>query len=297
MSRSHWLPIITIAGIALATGPRAQPVSDDEAAQLGAAGAQESAPSEIAGTLPPALESQIERIAAALEAIEADRYVAADQERAARNLDAQEGTAKWAEYMFWVAGLQAFLSFGGLIALLYTIGLNREATKAAVKAAEAAETAVKVAQKTAKQQLRAYLSTAKSRVTLGEDGTVKGFVRIANGGQTPAYNFQVRSAIGTENYPLNVPLPAAADLSAPERSIATVGPGRTVTVHLELKEAVNEHDRGLIAERSAAIIVFGTATYRDVFGDNWATNFQLYYHGPWGGTRRLVVAEEGNCAT
>ena len=61
------------------------------------------------------------RIANALEAIQADEQSKDTSERARRDLDAQEGAARWTKWSAWAAVVQLFVSGLGLGALIYTL--------------------------------------------------------------------------------------------------------------------------------------------------------------------------------
>lgn len=194
MPRSHWLPVIAAVGIALAASAYAQTVDDDDGGQPSTAEDQQDAPRQIEITLQPTIERQIERIAGALEAIEADPHAAADQARSQRDLEAQEGMAKWAEHLFWATVVQIALSVGGLIAIIYSLALNRTATKAAVTAAEAAQKSVNITLDTARKELRAYVGLEKiDAVPGGSEQNGKVVVNVwrltpiwKNNGHTPA---------------------------------------------------------------------------------------------------------------
>jgi hypothetical protein len=93
----------------------------------------------------------LERIAQTQEADFAKRDAGKSDELARRNLAAQEAMVTWAKFSFFGALASFFLSGGGLIALLLSLRLNRQATKAA-------ESAVVVARESNAAQSRAWVS-------------------------------------------------------------------------------------------------------------------------------------------
>lgn len=111
-----------------------------------AAPTHQTQPSELS-----AIKDGIERIARAQEA-ERDQHKAdkAD-EYARRDLDAQEAMATWAKLAFFATLTGIILSGGGLLALLHSLRLNRQATNAA-------QDAVLVARETNEAQSRAWVS-------------------------------------------------------------------------------------------------------------------------------------------
>lgn len=95
------------------------------------------------------ISEQLERIAKTQEALQREAEKVDD--RPARNLEAQETMAYWAKPAFFVSLLSAIVSGFGLIALLYSLRLNRKATTAA-------QDAVAVARETNESQSRAWVS-------------------------------------------------------------------------------------------------------------------------------------------
>lgn len=101
------------------------------------------------------ISRSIDRIVVAQEAVLASQQTSRAEELALRDLDAQESMAIWAKISTFVAFLSILLSGGGLIALLMSLRLNRQAT-------QAAENAVVVAKQSNTAQSRAWVSVACS---------------------------------------------------------------------------------------------------------------------------------------
>ena len=98
---------------------------------------------------PSRLQSDVSRIARALE--EANRHpgAAAEIQRAKENLKAQQDTAKWAAWMLLVGSVEAGITFIGVVLVGFTLAATR-------KAAGAARDTVTAMDTTAKRELRAY---------------------------------------------------------------------------------------------------------------------------------------------
>jgi hypothetical protein len=113
--------------------------------------------------------------------------------------------AKAAENTVSLNWVQIFVGTAGFLALLYSLRLNRDATKAASKAADAADRAIAVASDAAERQLRAYLGVTPIRVdAIGlSTGGCRALVWVRNAGVTPAFN--VRSIASLDIFPWPLP--------------------------------------------------------------------------------------------
>ncbi|MFA5170636.1 MAG: hypothetical protein WC426_03640 [Sulfuriferula sp.] len=92
-----------------------------------------------------------DRIAKTHDFAVVQREVEKTDDHSARDLAAQEAMAKWARFSFFIALVSAIVSGLGLLALLYSLLLNRKATAAA-------QSAVAVARETNESQSRAWVS-------------------------------------------------------------------------------------------------------------------------------------------
>lgn len=128
-----------------------------------------------------------ERIAKALEAAVAQKDVEKSDGRPSRDLIAQEEMAKWAKLSFIVALVSSIVSGLGLLALIYSLLLNRRATSAA-------QSAVAVARETNESQSRAWLS-ATCQLEKPSEGITQGGIegiyfnvscQAKNHGRSPA---------------------------------------------------------------------------------------------------------------
>ena len=142
------------------------------------------------------LRESVERISRVYEADVASRDGKKADEIAARNLIAQEAAVKWAESNVLVASLALLFSAGGLIALLASLHLNRQAVKAA-------NSAVVVARESNAAQSRAWVSINcklgppnRSKTHLGVEGTYFEVTATAhNHGNSPATSVSFHAEI------------------------------------------------------------------------------------------------------
>lgn len=134
-----------------------------------------------------AIAESLERIAKAHEAAVAQREAEKSDDRPKRDLAAQEAMARWAKLSFLVAVVSATVSGLGLIALLFSLMLNRKATAAA-------QSAVEVARETNESASRAWVSAVcmleKPTVGMTQAGVKGIYFNVAcqakNHGHSPA---------------------------------------------------------------------------------------------------------------
>lgn len=144
----------------------------------------------------PKLSEQIERIARTYEAEVAGRDSKKADEIAARGLVAQEAAVKWTELSVYVATLALLFSAGGLIGLIVSLRLNRQAVRAA-------NSAVLVARESNAAQSRGWVSVncqlgapRKSKTHLGVEGIYFEVTATAlNHGNSPATSVSFHAEI------------------------------------------------------------------------------------------------------
>jgi hypothetical protein len=133
------------------------------------------------------ISTLLDRIARAQEANVAQREAEKADDRPSRDLAAQEAMANWARLSFFATVVGILLSGGGLLALLYSLRLNRRATDAAHKA-------VAVAKETNEAQSRPWVSVScalgkpnRSKTHAGVEGIYFNVVcQAKNHGRSPA---------------------------------------------------------------------------------------------------------------
>jgi hypothetical protein len=160
------------------------------------------------------------------------------------------------------------------------------ATKKLIEGAEA----------TAKRQLRAYIHVSEARC--GDFGfpTAIYMINYTNTGQTPAYDVYSSIVIKLTAFPLSEPLEMVGDGT---KGITTIGRDGEGHARIEAPRALTGEEYAAIRDGKAAIFVFGVISYRDVFGDNWTTQYRYYVGGDQGIRTDGFLAShsEGNNAT
>jgi hypothetical protein len=196
------------------------------------------------------------------------------------------------EFVEWVERNEHFLvAFSTVIIGAFTLvlavvtGFLYRATRDLVEGAE----------RTAERQLRAYVHVAEVKV-IDDDNLITYYMEIRNFGQTPAHNVSLRYGIALKDYPLTAVLDLPKDL----KSISAVVPPQ-VAIHVNFTppQPLGPNRRNRLSQRTAAIYVFGTITYDDVFQKRRIAEFRYQYGGVDGPseTGALEISEEGNKAT
>ncbi|MGI9434328.1 MAG: hypothetical protein ACR2Q4_05800 [Geminicoccaceae bacterium] len=165
---------------------QAQPFEQDDNEQT-SANERQGSPNQQSWPEPnPTITDLLSKITSLLSAPESQETA----ERSRRDLKAQEGMADYALAVAAIAGIQAFLTFVGIILVWRTLAATKRATSAAAKAAKAAEEAVGVTREIGEKQTRAYVNLILANVTgITPNGEMRFNVTVANGGQSPAVDF------------------------------------------------------------------------------------------------------------
>jgi hypothetical protein len=219
-----------------------------------------------------------------------------ENERADRDLRAQEDMAFWAKWMAWLTGWAIIVTVIGIILVALTLHETRRATKAATQAAEAADAAVTVTREIGAIQTRAYVAISDAFYSgLEEGGLLKLSVVYKNVGQTPARHVcpvcDSRYIEGIDNAP--------PDLNQGDGVAFDLGPGCSATDGCEdliiTKDIIEK-----IQNRRLIIAFFGKITYQDIFGCDRATFFMFELGGDMAKEkegRLALLANGGNQST
>lgn len=135
MSRSHWLPYVAAIGILLGGSVCAQPVDKNSRAQDATTQRQKPSDKNERNDL-EAFHADLERIRAAIEANKPEKASNEEQDRARRDLQAQEQMAFWARWSTYASFIQTALGTLGFVLLILTLWANIKATRAAVRSNE-----------------------------------------------------------------------------------------------------------------------------------------------------------------
>jgi len=194
MSIRHWV-FASALGLTLATSGQAQdqPATEDQPGQ-------EEGISDSENATTPEQQQPFDPIAA-LQGIEAairDLVAESDegeQDRAERDLRAQEEMAQWAFWMFISSAASVVLTFFALLAIVRTLvhtkraadsaeGMLDEASATTVAANETIEVTRDIGQ----AQVRAYLGLEMAGGVVEEGKPLLFHIKITNHGQSPAIN-------------------------------------------------------------------------------------------------------------
>lgn len=217
------------------------------------------------------------RIAAALEAMRADQNSKDEQDRAKRDLGAQEEMARWALPMLLAAGLQALIGAAGIWYIRRTLVATRDI---------------------AKMQLRAYMCVDKftfSSIAGSEKDTFE--ISFKNSGSTPALKLwgHLGVVLMQTDKATNYNFDRSMKDLANERSVDNVGTQgvynksiESVTLRMATPQMINSGEW--------IFFIFGTIVYDDIFGDQHRTTVRLQWGGADPNLRRhgLVMSPEGN---
>jgi hypothetical protein len=187
--------VLVAVGIALA-----YPVYQAGSAERGPTDSQSSVQPERNPTSPSPAENDLRRIASALEAANSNPDAKRENERADRDLEAQEGMERWAFWMLLAAVTGTVLTVIGVIFIWRTLVHTRRAAvysgiaaRQAKLANRAAIAAVEVTQDAASAQLRPYVYFVDDpdykSGALTRDEAIK--IWLKNCGATPARDVAV----------------------------------------------------------------------------------------------------------
>ncbi|MDF1732963.1 MAG: hypothetical protein P1U49_15775 [Minwuia sp.] len=144
MSRSYWRAIIAALGISLTCASYAQeeaedpPRTEERTAEDGSEPRDSQQPIDLT-----AIENLIKRIATAIEAEENQEDRSWEKDYASRDLDAQEGMAKWTFWILITTGASVVVTAAGVILVYFTLKHSRRAADAAFKMVDEAKETTK----------------------------------------------------------------------------------------------------------------------------------------------------------
>lgn len=308
MPNRNWLQLLAIVGLTfgLAGFAYAQPIDGNASGQPAASQSQQKPAREAEPKPAPTVQDLLQRIAGALEAANSKTESADEREHAQRDLDAQEGMAKWAKYMLWAGGADVVLTVVGIVLIWRTLVHTRKAaesakdmvdeavktTAAAIDAANAATTANEIAREMGQRQMRAYVSLEKMTITVFEVGKpVQIDVELKNSGQTPAKQLR-----GITEYFHCVDQGSLKIRFQKGTNISTIDVGAGGPCKMPVSDGIpltRERYRA-IASRDETLVVAGVHRYDDVFGKRHLLVFKGYLVVGHDGETRLVAAGKYN---
>jgi hypothetical protein len=179
---------------------------------------------------------------------------------------------------------EAITAFFTLILGVATIGLWLS-TKGLVRSAEV----------TAKRQLRAYVGICENDIRVFSVGKkIEVRLGIKNFGQTPAYDLRYWS---------DTTIARRDEISsfAPDKKLSgkqTLNPSDGFGIHSHTSDFLSQADFDEITADTKRFYLVGEATYRDVFGNDWATEFGFEFGGSFLiRLKRMQTSDNGDKST
>jgi len=156
------------------------------------------------------------------------------------------------------------------------------------------------AELTTKRQLRAYLVVEADTLEDFEAGRItRGRFNIRNVGQTPAHEVIMATAVelALRGQIPNFPAPLSAVLRAEPNARSAYFGDQNLHVEKDALRPFNQVEIDAVLADQSRVCVGGRVYYKDVFGDEWHTDFLYVYSGPE--TRAMVPHQywSGNKAT
>jgi hypothetical protein len=185
-----------------------------------------------------------------------------------------EAIFRFVRYVWDSASHDNIIAFGTILIALFTYILYRSTNKLW----DAGERQLRHLEDTAQRQLRAYIIAKVDDVDVeqinGSEGEAMVSVKIAikNTGQTPAHDLRIVSKAELLRHP--VKMPNFTLISGPDPSVSVLGAGEPIASECN---TLFDGNAMMCAEESELskkrIYIWGTVTYRDVFGGDHWTNF------------------------
>jgi hypothetical protein len=300
MSRSNWLPVTALVGLAL------QPVGNCSYAQTGAANSKQQpqqTPQIVAPLDLAPLNERLERIDKSIEALQPKPETADENRRAEGDLKAQQDMAWWAKWMTIATGLSVFVSALGVGLIVLTLRQNKRAMRIALAGAKSASRSVRVAKQAADASSaleRGYVFV-KPEYNIGLRSPRPGALideslpyfsassEIRNYGRTPIILRTFESAVDL------LSKPSEPDNTLPMPVILFPG-GRVLEAGQKWNSSsasttpITGSDWRITVDEGVAFVwYYGKVTYEDVLGNIRFTRFRWQYNGlaksfePYGG--------------
>lgn len=288
MSKRHWFAATALGLIATLGAAQEQTATEnqpdvEESAPNGGEGTETQQPASIDPT--PALngiETAIRDLVTEVDEIERR----AEQDRANRDLSAQEAMAHWAMLMFWATATTVLLTFAALLAILRTLHHTR-------RAADYAEDMVGEAKRATEVQVRAYVNLGEVIVTNARaQERPKLKLKIKNFGASPALNLRVKCKFAFG--------PAGQiRVFFREQDFMTkagVGPGAMAEMSGEMRFPMREQEVVDLDVGKSSMTVAGYGAYETVFGKTHRFTFNMISVGRNVETRsvHMIVASQHN---
>lgn len=254
----HVAIVGSLIGLLLTDSATAQSITNDPG------------PSASSTQSQPSFSDNIRRIADAIESVNTRQDSTDENDRAQRDLNAQEDMAKWAKWMFVATFFQGFVALITLYLVRSTLRETKRTADAAVDAAKAAAEQSKTAEAEFVATHRPKLHITVARVDAHTSGPVKILLIVGNVGVTRVERLQIKCAVIQGEY-----VPVAL-------TFADVSPDKNGLVSGEVARA--NHISTLIEQPHlyADVFCIGTIAYTDQRGTVRYAGFCRKYDGETG---------------
>ena len=143
-----------------------------------------------------------------------------------------------------------------------------------------------IARDTARKQLRAYVGVEIGRPIIGAEGEITAILTLTNSGQTPANGVQTAVQIVTGALPINTaerpPYQGCDFITVRQQgsSPAYIQPGDKRGLRFPITNGVTEAMTSQLGTgEAAALYIFGTVCYRDIYNEVRWTEYCLAFAG------------------
>lgn len=294
MLRRYWLPIFTVFGLVLAA--QAQTVGRNDESQISAAQQRAEPKNTTQPAVPLAVQSDIHSIAKSLEAANRKEQSPEEEDRAERDVTAQEYMASWLPWMFGLAFLEIALTTIGVCFVWSTLKANWAAAGEAKRAADAANKTVASMEDTAQRQLRAYIHFTIDKTAIAFSPGQKPVINILyeNCGQTPAMRCTSGGELDILPWPSPEPFPEP--VFEKHGAIYSLYPNVSAPWHTPVRSRrpfSAQEIREAFDGTTKRLFLFGEIRYFDIFGKEHFTRFRMM-SGVEPKTNFLTFCREGN---
>lgn len=202
----------------------------------------------------PAISARLGQIARLLDSQIADEQSSKNEDRAERNVKAQENVADYAPWMLVLGFVEIVITGVGVLLVRKTINESRAATE---------------------DDIRPYVQLSRCKFERIR-GRTRFIVRIQNSGSTPATHFSVKFKAVAIAKTVNGPLwSIPQDNALAVQTWNALGGDDSVTVGLSEKD-LNKIAQSVVDDENLILFVVGKVTYGDIWENEYETEFAYW---------------------
>jgi hypothetical protein len=279
MFRSNWLLFVATVGLAILNPIHRHCYAQSSATETSEHPEQDSKPIDWSP-----LPDEIKSLTRAVESIKPEGKTKDEIERAKRDLDAQEGMAKWARLMYIVTALATTLTTIGVILLGFTLYFTKRASdssdemaKQSIIASKAAVDAAKAADITAQTMLATELPIIRPvdiTSQLSRDCEIHVHaITFRNHGRTPAFPIQIN--IKHSVFPLRGPkIRGLRRIGLGAAEIVKPAPeANEFTASVNYACPLSDIELANVNQGEDKVWLYASLRYSDFFGNDQVTEF------------------------